>query len=272
MIHPATGRVLHKAHQSDDFPLDSGRNHRAAFEETMRQRPQSARAQGPHYAGDRSKEFRDKAKGAVVDQLTGKVANSSIVSPESPQWMKEPFENNCQYFQNKGVAQKLRALSAEELRDTGFIAGRPVPVRARQVHKQITNEAGRVQSPFESNRTYFENAGIAQSKELPRSRSAPPSKSPAASPEPLEAPPLLVDESPGGYGAIGALEKAKETEAKPAKGVPCHAEQRSERRRKSASEVSSTSRRSSSAASATYSARHQKSRTRSLSSVNGPRG
>lgn len=289
MIHPATGRVLHKAHQSDDFPLDSGRNHRAAFEETMRQRPQSARAQGPHYAGDRSKEFRDKAKGAVVDQLTGKVANSSIVSPESPQWMKEPFENNRQYFQNKGVAQKLRALSAEELRDTGFIAGRPVPVRARQVHKQITNEAGRVQnmsivsrtapdwmkSPFESNRTYFENAGIAQSKELPRSRSAPPSKTPAASPEPLEAPPLLVDESPGGYGgygAIGALEKAKETDAKPAKGVPCHAEQRSERRRKSASEVSSTSRRSSSAASATYSARHQKSRTRSLSSVNGPRG
>jgi len=55
---------------------------------------------------------------------------------------------------------------------------------------------------------------------LPRSRSAPPSKTPAASPEPLEAPPLLVDESPGGpggYGAIGALEKAKETEAKPAK-------------------------------------------------------
>ena len=26
-----------------------------------------------------------------------------------------------------------------------------------------------------------------------------------------------MDESPGGYGAIGALEKAKETEAKPAK-------------------------------------------------------
>lgn len=293
MIHPATGRVLHKAHQSEDFPLDSGRNHRAAFEDTVRQRPQSARAQGPHYAGDRSKEFRDKTKGAVVDPITGKVANNSIVSPESPGWMKEPFENNRQYFQSKGVAQKLRALSAEELRETGF--GRPVPVRPRQVHKQITNEAGRVQnmsivsrtapdwmkSPFESNRTYFENAGIAQSKELPRSRSAPPSKTSAppasvvasatsaASPEPLEAPPLLLDESPG----YGALEKAKETaEAKVAKGVPCHAEQRSERRRKSASEVSSTSRRSSSAASATYSARHQKSRTRSVGSVNGPRG
>eukprot|EP00435_Cladocopium_sp_Y103_P046621 s761_g13.t1 len=214
--------------------------------------------------------------------------------------MKEPFENNRQYFQNKGVAQKLRALSAEELRETAFIAGRNVPVRPRQVHKQITNEAGRVQnmsivsrtapdwmkSPFESNRTYFENAGIAQSKELHRSRSAPPSTktaatpaasvvasaaSVAASPEPLEAPPLLVDDSP----SYGALEKAKETaaEAKTAKGVPCHAEQRSERRRKSASEVSSTSRRSSSAASATYSARHQKqSRTRSLSSVNGQRG
>ena len=32
--------------------------------------------------------------------------------------------------------------SVQELRETEFIAGRKVPQRARQVHKQITNEVG----------------------------------------------------------------------------------------------------------------------------------
>eukprot|EP00434_Breviolum_minutum_P006490 symbB.v1.2.005730.t1/scaffold337.1/size226155/6 len=289
LVHPLTGKVVHKAQQSDDFPLDSGRNHRVAFEETMRQRPQSARAPVGIYAGDRSKEFRDKKKGAVVDQTTGKVANNSIVSHESPSWMKEPFENNRGYFNNKGVSKMMQP-PLEELRETEFIAGRKVPERPRKVHKQITNEAGRVQnlsivsrtapewmkSPFESNRNYFENAGIAQSKDLPRSRSAPPSKTPTVPPEPspdaspasLEAPLLQVEDPPPvSYAALSDAKVREQSQGKVAKGIPCHAEQRSERQRKSGGSVVSaaTSKRSSSA-SATYSARHPRTSQSSVTS------
>ncbi|CAK9113044.1 unnamed protein product [Durusdinium trenchii] len=276
MVHPMTGRVVHKAQQSDDFPLESGASHRAAFEETIRKRPNSARESRGRYAGDRSKESRDKKKGTVLDQDTGKVANNSIVSPESPAWMKGPFENNRDFFENQGVAEKLRTLSTQDMKEKEFVAGRKVPVRQRQVHKQHTNEAGRVQnlsivsraapewmkSPFESNRTYFEDVGIAQGKELVRSRSAPPSTKVAPSEEQPE-----VQAEMGVPGQVTELpydaDKATVEPEVKSKGLPCHAEQRSERRRKSASTISSTSRASkrSSSASATYSARYQKSRS-----------
>ncbi|CAJ1365371.1 unnamed protein product [Effrenium voratum] len=241
LVHPTTGRVTYKSQQSPDFPLDSGLEHRANFEDTMRKRPHSARGHVGRYAGDRSKD-RSAKKAPVLDQDTGKVANNSIVSPESPQWFKEPFENNRNFFESKGVAQKLKTMTNEEHKDKEkFVAGRKIPQRQRQNFKQIKNEEGKIQnlsivsvgapqwmkSPFESNRPYFESHGIAQARKaateestMRRSNSAPPK-------------------------SRGSRE---ETEKKEAKGVPSHAAERSARRKSSgtSSSISGTSRRTSS--------------------------
>ncbi|CAE7330171.1 unnamed protein product, partial [Symbiodinium pilosum] len=170
-VHPSTGCVNYSSQQSPDFPFDSGLEHRQAFEETARSQPNSARKtyfdDGKISAGDKLKDRKSK-KGTVIDAGTGKVANYSIVSVESPHWMKQPFESNRTFFEKQGVAQKLRSMSSQE-HENHFVAGRRVPERPKQVFKQVKNEEGKIQnlsivsvgapqwmkSPFESNRPYF---------------------------------------------------------------------------------------------------------------------
>ncbi|CAE7299076.1 unnamed protein product [Symbiodinium natans] len=268
-IHPSTGRVNYSSQQSPDFPLDSGLEHRQAFEEKARSMPNSARNgydNGHISAGDKLKDRRSK-KGTVMDEGTGKVANNSIVSAESPQWMKQPFESNRSFFEKQGVAEKLRTMSTQE-HESNFVAGRKVPVRPKQVFKQIKNEEGKIQnlsivsigapqwmkSPFESNRPYFESQGIAQRRE---------------NGEQVSAMELDLQETPESRRSSSAPPRSAKV-----KGPPSHTAERAQRSRKSGSEASGTggtgtgtaSRRTSSAASATsYSARYTKQLPRQAS-------
>mmetsp|Transcript_30625 Transcript_30625/g.70677 ORF Transcript_30625/g.70677 Transcript_30625/m.70677 type:complete len:516 (-) Transcript_30625:212-1759(-) len=263
-VHPTTGQVNYKSQQSPDFPLDSGREHRRAFEDTAKSAPNSARSHRDGFvaAGDQMKDRRSK-KAAVTDQDTGKVANNSIVSVESPHWMKQPFENNRTFFEKQGVAQKLRTMSTQE-HEANFVAGRRIPSRPKQVFKQIKTEEGKIQnlsivsvgapqwmkSPFESNRPFFEQQGIAQVKAQELAKEVQEEGSKAS--RPSSTPPR-------------------------SKGPPSHAAERAQRR-KSASEASATSaassRRTSSAASTSYSARYTKElpRQNSLGSLRSARG
>ncbi|CAE7231681.1 unnamed protein product [Symbiodinium sp. CCMP2456] len=257
-IHPSTGRINYSSLQSPDFPLDSGLEHRQAYEERAKSAPNSARKgyDNGYVAAGGGKDKKSK-KGTVVDGGTGKVANNSIVSVESPQWMKQPFESNRSFFEKQGVAEKLKAMSYEE-HEENFVAGRRVPVRPKQVFKQVKNEEGKIQnlsivsvgapqwmkSPFESNRPYFMSQGIAQRRQ----------NEPA---EQVSAMELDLQEAPEGRRPSSTPPKCSK-----AQGPPSHSAERAQRSRKSGSEASGTasaSRRTSSAASTTsYSARHSR--------------
>lgn len=227
-IHPSTGRINYSSLQSPDFPLDSGLEHRQAYEERAKSAPNSARKgydNGYIAAGDKMKDRKTK-KGTVVDGGTGKVANNSIVSVESPQWMKQPFESNRSFFEKHGVAEKLKTMSNEEHEDN-FIAGRRVPVRPKQVFKQVKNEEGKIQnlsivsvgapqwmkSPFESNRPYFMSQGIAQRRQN--------------EPAQVSAMELDLQEAPEGR-------RPSSTPPKPSKaqGPPSHSAERARQRRR----------------------------------------
>eukprot|EP00435_Cladocopium_sp_Y103_P048035 s761_g14.t1 len=53
-------------------------------------------------------EWRPGKRMNITAQDTGRIQNKTIVSVESPDWMKSFFESNRAYFEKQGVAQKLK--------------------------------------------------------------------------------------------------------------------------------------------------------------------
>lgn len=115
----------------------------------------------------------------IVNPDTGKLANKTIVSVETPTWFKSSFENNRKHFESQGIAQKLGASTPEgevaaggytrkgttpkkgpvKMADTGVIRNQTI-VSARA--------PGWFKESFESNRDYFESQGVAQNLKAPR--------------------------------------------------------------------------------------------------------
>jgi len=114
----------------------------------------------------------------AVDEETGKVLSNSIVSGQSPNFMKSPFESNKDFFIKQGIAQNLKKREP----DTARAAGKEQNVAVqqgtnRQGRKtQIVQETGRIcnqtivsvespnffKGPFENNKAFFMDQGIVE--------------------------------------------------------------------------------------------------------------
>mmetsp|Transcript_95584 Transcript_95584/g.205097 ORF Transcript_95584/g.205097 Transcript_95584/m.205097 type:complete len:398 (-) Transcript_95584:116-1309(-) len=115
-----------------------------------------------------------KSVNCVLEE-TGRLANHSIVSERSPDWMKSPFESNRPYFDRLGVSQRLKSPRSGEAAGIESVAQHVQDSQRRRNHVlhadtgQINNQTivsvlspSWMKSPFESNREYFEEKGVAQ--------------------------------------------------------------------------------------------------------------
>eukprot|EP00931_Biecheleriopsis_adriatica_P094701 TRINITY_DN68329_c0_g1_i1.p1 TRINITY_DN68329_c0_g1~~TRINITY_DN68329_c0_g1_i1.p1 ORF type:complete len:238 (-),score=40.42 TRINITY_DN68329_c0_g1_i1:15-728(-) len=129
----------------------------------------------------------------IVCPDTGKLRNKTIISVESPDWMKSSFESNRAYFEKQGIQQQIKKEEGHAY------AGRAAPRKliCTKRYNIVNKHTGVIQnktivspaapdwfkSAFESNRPYFEAKGIQQklkgrqANATERSESAPASPS-----------------------------------------------------------------------------------------------
>jgi hypothetical protein len=59
------------------------------------------------------------AKDKLVNNITGSVATSFVVSKHTPSWMKSPLRSNREYFEKEGIRDKLREAKNTREKKTG---------------------------------------------------------------------------------------------------------------------------------------------------------
>eukprot|EP00930_Biecheleria_cincta_P028940 TRINITY_DN20142_c0_g1_i1.p1 TRINITY_DN20142_c0_g1~~TRINITY_DN20142_c0_g1_i1.p1 ORF type:complete len:379 (+),score=57.85 TRINITY_DN20142_c0_g1_i1:214-1350(+) len=109
----------------------------------------------------------------IVNPDTGKLANKTIVSVETPTWFKSSFESNREHFEKQGIAQKLGRTTPEgEVAAGGYVRKATTPRKGAvkiedtgMIQNQTivsTRAPDWFKCAFESNRDYFESQGVAQ--------------------------------------------------------------------------------------------------------------
>lgn len=114
----------------------------------------------------------------IVNPDTGKLANKTIVSVETPTWFKSAFESNRQLFEQQGIDQKLGGGTPRgEVAAGGYVRKGTTPKKGavkiedtgviRNQTIVSTRAPAWFKSAFESNRDYFESQGVAQQLKAP---------------------------------------------------------------------------------------------------------
>lgn len=99
------------------------------------------------------------------NEVTGRILNNTIVSRSAPDFMKSPFEANCRYFEDQGVAEMRR----DPEPNADLPAGKVVDELVQKDHNQLgmativsTSAPSFMRQSFEQHRPYFEERGSLQ--------------------------------------------------------------------------------------------------------------
>lgn len=115
----------------------------------------------------------------ITCPATGRVHNQSVVSKGSPEWFKNSFKSNSEYFNTLGIVQNLRSPEeAQEYQRQAGLHGVPSypkekalkkmgmvhPVTGRCYNRSIVSVGvpAFMKGPYESNRQYFDSVGMTQ--------------------------------------------------------------------------------------------------------------
>eukprot|EP00933_Yihiella_yeosuensis_P053512 TRINITY_DN51755_c0_g1_i1.p1 TRINITY_DN51755_c0_g1~~TRINITY_DN51755_c0_g1_i1.p1 ORF type:complete len:438 (+),score=49.96 TRINITY_DN51755_c0_g1_i1:36-1316(+) len=158
LVNEETGQIANKtivSRQAPDWMKAAFENNRDHFEQkgvTQKIQSRTGRAAGQSYVHDPATRTR---KNNIVDEETGVLKNQSIVSPQSPDFMKSPFESNRQYFQSLGADQKLTGKANVER-----VSSRRVDMHSNSF---VSSRApGWMKEPLRSNSSYLVESGVAE--------------------------------------------------------------------------------------------------------------
>jgi len=193
-VHSETGKVLNRSivsTRAPDFFKSPFESNREYFEKEMADQVQDFdvtrgmedrqnkatrkdKPAGVHSEWRRGNWLSDSqnhGKSQNTVQASGRVCNSSVISVAAPAFMKSPFESNRAHFEEQGVVQKLKPGAKSKMEgaiDGSGVTKGGINRRCEETgciwnHSITSREAPHfMKSPFESNRAFFEERGVAQ--------------------------------------------------------------------------------------------------------------